>query len=114
MAGCVVGDIERGVAALVERARIPRARRLDEEEVAVAIDQVTVIVQQQGARLTRLKPAVELDPEEHRFLAPEHGCGLAALPARRIDLQLVEQLEGDPGAARDRRRDLETRGGGEA
>ena len=107
----MVGDIERGVAALIERHRVPGAGRLDEEEVAVAIDQIAVIIQVQGARLARLEPAVQLDPEQHRLLAPEHGRRLAPVPPRRVHLQLVEQLEGDPGAGGHRCRDLDPRRG---
>ena len=46
-----------------QRPRVPLRGGFDEEEVAIAIDQITMVEQVKGTHLARLQLAVEPDPE---------------------------------------------------
>src|SRR5262249_47424096 len=107
------GEVEVRERPALERDGVPRHAVLDPEEVAEPLDHVAVIAEGEPPGLTRLQPSAQSDPYQAGVLGLEDGGRLTALPMRRIDLELVEQLERDPWADGAPRRDIELRGRGE-
>ena len=111
--GGVIRQIESRQAAPLEGARVPGRRRLDVEEVHHPVDQVAVIVEGHRTGFPRLQGAVQPEPDQAALLATEGEGGAAARPAGRVNLELLEQLEGDPGPDRRVGHDVHRRRRGE-
>ena len=84
-AGTVKCDVEgRQVLALLVCGK-PLRPRVDVEPVVVSIDQIAVVEEREGQRITRLQPVAHLHPQVVVMLRLERGGRRASSPAYRID-----------------------------